>query len=109
LYFYGQEAGGAAVPTSLASMTTTGAVPAGQVATYTLFSGAGNFGAGWQANPGFTGYVISVANFQYCHGFAFISDLGAQKLAEGYLAIQLDAYGGTGLNRTGIVGEVQGH
>src|SRR5271165_840482 len=32
LYFYGQEAGGAAVPTSLASMTTSSALPAGQVA-----------------------------------------------------------------------------
>jgi len=90
LYFYGQEAGGAAVPTSLASMTTSSPLPAGQVATYTLFGGAGNFGAGWSANPGFTGYIIAVSNFQWCHGFAFISDLGAQKLAEGYLALQLD-------------------
>ncbi len=97
LYFYGQEAGGAAVPTSLASMTTSSALPAGQVATYTLFGGSGNFGAGWSANPGFTGYIIAVSNFQWCHGFAFISDLGAQKLAEGYLAIQLDL---GGLNRT---------
>jgi len=97
LYFYGQEAGGAAVPTSLASMTTSAPIPAGQVATYTLFGGAGNFGAGWSANPGFTGYIIAVSNFQWCHGFAFISDLGAQKLAEGYLAIQLDL---GGLNRT---------
>jgi hypothetical protein len=108
-WFYGQGAGGAAVPTSLATMTTTGNVPAGQVLTYTTFGGAGAFGAGLQANPGFTGYMIAVSRFQYCHGFAFISDLGAQKLAEGYLAIQLDIYGGTGLNRTGIVGEVQGH
>ncbi len=106
LYFYGQEAGGAAVPTSLASMTTSAAVPAGQVATYTLFSGAGNFGAGWTANPGFTGYIIAVSNFQWCHGFAFISDLGAQKLAEGYLAIQLDL---GGLNRTGNLSEQKAH
>ena len=106
--FYGQGTGGAAVPTSLATMTTTSPVPAGQVLTYTLFSGAGAFAAGLQANPGFTGYLIVQAKFQYCHGFAFISDLGAQKLAEGYLAIQLDAYGGSGLNRTGVIGEVQG-
>jgi hypothetical protein len=106
LYFYGQEAGGAAVPTSLASMTTTGSLPAGQVATYTLFSGAGSNAAGWQANPGFTGYIIAVSNFQWCHGFAFISDLGAQKLAEGYLAIQLDQ---GGLNRTPNLSENKAH
>jgi hypothetical protein len=106
LYFYGQEAGGAAVPTSLASMTTSSALPAGQVATYTLFGGAGNFGGGWSANPGFTGYIIAVSNFQWCHGFAFISDLGAQKLAEGYLAIQLDL---GGLNRTSNVSENKAH
>jgi hypothetical protein len=106
LWFYGQEEGGAAVPTTLASMTTTSPVPAGQVLTYTTFSGGGAFGAGLQANPGFTGYVIAVANFQWCHGFAFISDLGAQKLAEGYLAIQLDL---GGLSRTNNLSEQKAH
>ncbi|HEY7390567.1 MAG TPA: hypothetical protein VH640_18765 [Bryobacteraceae bacterium] len=37
--------------------------------------------------PGFQGYMIAVCNFQYAHGFAFISDVGATKLAEGYLAL----------------------
>jgi large repetitive protein len=37
--------------------------------------------------PGFQGYMISVCNFQYAHGFAFISDVGATKLAMGYLAL----------------------
>ena len=50
--------------------------------------------------------MISIANFQYCHAFAFISDMGSQKLAEGYLAIQLDV--GL-LNRTGVAGENEGH
>jgi len=36
--------------------------------------------------PGFNGYVIAVCNFQYAHGFAFVSDLGARNLAMGYLA-----------------------
>jgi len=107
MYFYGQTTGGGALPSALAVQTTTGNVPPGQVLTFTTFGGAGAFAAGLQPVPGFTGYMIAIANFQYCHGFAFISDLGAQKLAEGYLAIQLDIYGGTGLNRTGIVGEVQ--
>jgi hypothetical protein len=109
MYFYGQVTGGGALPTALQHQTTTGNIPSGQVMTWTTFGGAGAFAAGLQPTPGFTGYMIAIAKFQYCHGFAFISDLGAQKLAEGYLAIQLDLYGGTGLNRTGVIGEVQAH
>jgi len=37
--------------------------------------------------PGFQGYMIAVCQFQYAHGFAFISDLGARNLAMGYLAL----------------------
>jgi len=37
--------------------------------------------------PEFRGYMIASCNFQYGHGFAFISDMGAQKLAQGYLAL----------------------
>jgi hypothetical protein len=37
--------------------------------------------------PGFQGYMIAVCQFQFAHGFAFISDLGARNLAMGYLAI----------------------
>jgi len=37
--------------------------------------------------PGFQGYMIAVCHFQYAHGFAFISDLGARNLAMGYLAL----------------------
>ena len=47
--------------------------------------------------PGFEGYMIAVCNFQLAHGFAFVTDLGAQRLAEGYLPLVL---GGTGA-RTG--------
>jgi hypothetical protein len=43
--------------------------------------------------PGFEGYMIAVCNFQLAHGFAFVTDLGAQRLAEGYLPLIL---GGTG-------------
>ena len=37
--------------------------------------------------PDFQGYVIAHCTFQYAHGFAFISDLGARNLAMGYLAL----------------------
>jgi len=39
------------------------------------------------AVPGFNGYMIAVCNFQFAHGFAFISDVGARNLAMGYLAV----------------------
>jgi len=37
--------------------------------------------------PNFQGYVIAICRFQYAHGFAFVSDFGATKLAMGYLAL----------------------
>jgi hypothetical protein len=99
LFYYGNTAGGGAAPATQTSQTVT----AGSELVFNL-SGGGNLGVA--ATPGFQGYMIATANFQWCHGFAFISDLGAQKLAEGYLAIQLDL---PGLNRTGQIGEVQAH
>ncbi len=106
LYYFGSTAGGGVAPPPF----TTQTVPAGQELIFNL-SGGGNFGV--PAVPGFEGYIISVANFQYCHAFAFISDVGAQKLAEGYLAIQLDfpfdLPGGGGFSRTGVNGENLGH
>jgi hypothetical protein len=104
LYFYGSLPGTPA-PAPITNQTTTATVDAGTELLFTLSSGGDH---GIQAEVGFEGYIISIANFQFCHGFAFISDLGAQKLAEGYLAIQLDGYA-HGLNRTGVIGEVQGH
>lgn len=106
LFYFGNTVGGGAAPPT---QTTSAVVPAGQELVFTLSNG-GNFGIA--ATPGFQGYIISTARFQYCHAFAFISDVGAQKFAEGYLAIQLDvavAGGFTTLNRTGIVGENEGH
>ncbi len=99
LTYYGGTTGGGAAP---ASQTST-AVAAGSELVFTLSNG-GNLGIA--ATPGFQGYIIARADFQYCHAFAFISDIGAQKLAEGYLAIQLDV---PGLNRTGQAGENEGH
>jgi hypothetical protein len=100
LNYYGTTSGGGAAP---ATATTTSNVAGGSELIFTLSNG-GNFGI--PATPGFEGYIIAQANFQYCHGFAFISDVGAQKLAEGYLAIQLDA---PGLTRTHNTGENKGN
>jgi hypothetical protein len=43
--------------------------------------------------PNFQGYVIAQCRFQFAHGFAFISDLGARNLAMGYLALIIPARG----------------
>jgi hypothetical protein len=43
------------------------------------------------AMPNFQGYVIAQCRFQFAHGFAFISDLGARNLAMGYLALVIPA------------------
>jgi hypothetical protein len=57
--------------------TTTGTVASGAVFTALASTTV----------TGFQGYMIAVCNFQYAHGFAFISDLGARNLAMGYLAL----------------------
>jgi hypothetical protein len=68
LNFYGTNAPAAITTPSVASGTV-----------YTTLAST--------AAPNFGGYVIAVCNFQYAHGFAFISDLGARNLAMGYLAL----------------------
>ena len=82
LNYYGNTNGGAAPPAQ-----TSNVVPAGEHLVATL-SGGGNFGV--TATPGFQGYIIAVCQFQYAHGFAFISDVGAQRLAQGYLALVIN-------------------
>jgi len=100
LNYYGTTTGGGNAPPPAKGL---GPLTGGQELIFTLSNG-GNFGT--PATPGFEGYIIAQANFQYCHGFAFISDVGAQKLAEGYLAIQLDT---PGLPRTFNIGENKGN
>ena len=58
------------------------------------------------ATAGFQGYVIAQCAFQYGHGYAFISDIGAQRLAMGYLALVMDDSIGS---RTGSRSETLGH
>jgi len=80
--YYGDTNGGAAPPAQ-----TSGAIPAGDYAAWTL-SGGGKFGL--TATPGFQGYIIARCKFRMAHGFAFISDVGAQRLSHGYLALVMD-------------------
>jgi len=80
LYYFGDKEDG----TSLSKpIQTSGVINAGKQLVYTLFGG----GSGIDATPGFQGYIIARCAFEKAHGFAFISDLGAQKLAMGYLPL----------------------
>lgn len=99
LNYYGETTGGGAAPAA----QTSAVIPSGRTLTATLSSG-GNFGIA--ATPGFQGYVIAQCNFQYGHGFAYISDVGANRIAEAYLALVMDAALGT---RTGVSSETLGH
>jgi hypothetical protein len=98
LNYYGGTTGGGAAPSA---QTTTSTIAGGVTAVFSLSSGGTN---GIAATPGFQGYIIAQCNFRYAHGFAFVSDVGSQRLAHGYLALVMDA-GADSTNRTGIVGE----
>jgi hypothetical protein len=69
---------------------TTGVIDSNKV--YTALASA--------VAPNFQGYIIAQCNFQYGHGFAFISDFGARNLAMGYLALVIDDRGNAGGSET---------
>ena len=73
--FYGQNA---------PPVYTTGIIPSGNNVAPSVYAFLASSIA-----PSFQGYMIAVCNFQLAHGYAFVSDLGAQKLAHGYLALIL--------------------
>ena len=98
---------GASGCTSPPQQTTTSNVPAGAQLTFTL-SGGGNYGI--SATPGFQGYIIAQAQFQYCHAYAFITAQGSLPTSaganSGYIALEMDNSIGS---RTNNSSEVLGH
>jgi hypothetical protein len=93
--------------------TTTGTgtspdVPAGTSYGFSITSGDSANGANIPAMAGFAGYVIASANFQYCHGFAFISGfgIGPAGVSQGYVGLEMDTPTPA---RTGAASEVLGH
>ena len=74
--------------------TTTGLVPSGQVLT---LAASGPTYAG----QNFTGYMIARCYFQLAHGFAVVTDYGAQKILSVYLALVVPTGSG---NRNGYSG-----
>jgi len=102
LYYFGEKEDG----TSLSKpVQTSGVINAGKQLVYTLFGG----GSGIDATPGFQGYIIATCNFHLAHGFAFISDLGAQKLAMGYLALVIPRNNGSRREPAGNVSSDSGY
>ena len=90
------------VATQCTNTTATGVCPgtksvkAGETLLYVLSQGSSAWGL--KGAPGFTGYMIAQASFQYCHAFAYISPQGATPLTNGmsvgYLALSLDKANG---------------
>jgi len=99
LNYYGETTGGGAAPAA----QTSAVIPAGKQLTAVLSTG-GNYGIA--ATPGFQGYMIAQCQFQYAHGFAFISDVGANRVSEAYLALVLDS---ALPSRTLFQSEILGH
>jgi hypothetical protein len=69
--------------------TTAPTTPPGPSDTGSIAGGTIYVNTAQALVPNFQGYMIAVCNFQYAHGFAFISDVGARNLAMGYLAVVL--------------------
>ncbi len=69
--------------------TTAPTTPPGPTDTGSIAGGTIYVNTAQALVPNFQGYMIAVCNFQYAHGFAFISDVGARNLAMGYLAVVL--------------------
>jgi len=103
LNYYGRLANGN--PPTTTREQTDRDVASGETITMVLSTGGG---LGLRGNPNFQGYIIAQCDFRFAHGFAFITDgpIGQARVAEGYLALVLDA---AGANRTGVTGENQGH
>jgi hypothetical protein len=87
-------------PTTPPNPTTTATIGAGATYANTVSTLA----------PGFQGYMWAVCNFQWAHGFAFISDVGARNLAMGYLAVVINDPGtGSRQNVNTTTSENGGH
>jgi hypothetical protein len=84
IFYYGNVAGGSA-PASQVSPQ----INAGEHLIFSLYGGNPNQSIDTRGRD-FQGYIIIRCNFQYGHGFAFVSDLGAQKVAMGYIPLVLD-------------------
>jgi hypothetical protein len=71
--------------TTGANTFTTGVIGPGQTWAFSLSSIDSTFGT--SGFVGFVGYAIATCQFQYAHGYAFVSDYGLRNFAASYLAL----------------------
>jgi len=87
--FYGTGAsnlGSSGVYSSLTDTAlTNGDIPAGTTWTFALSTIDPGYNS--TATYGLVGYAIAVCNFQYAHGYSFVSDTGIRNFAAAYLAL----------------------
>jgi hypothetical protein len=85
--YFGNVTGGNPAPPA---QTTNLPVAGGGQLTFVVSSGGG---LGIMGTPGFQGYIMATCNFQYAHGFAFVTDgpIGTAKTASSYLALIVPA------------------
>ena len=104
IYYFGSTTGGGAAP----PQQTSNIVPSGAQLVFTL--SGGNASQSIAATPGFQGYMMALCQFQFAHGFAFITDGfgGVPSIAEGYLALVVPWDGEAGSRAAGT-GESLGH
>ena len=83
IHYHGATTGGGAAPPEQTSTPIAG----GEQLIFTL--SGGNNAQNITGAPEFQGYIIAVCEFQFAHGFAFITDGfgGIPALAQGYLAL----------------------
>lgn len=74
LYLFGTVGG---TPATSQVLPASAVVPAGSYATFVV-------------NTGFTGYAIANAQFQYCHGLAFLFNSGGSVPPVSYLGLVMD-------------------
>jgi hypothetical protein len=69
----------------VATINGTGIISPGQ--TWAFSVSTTDTGYNTDPNGGFVGYAIATCNFQYAHGYSFVSDTGIRNFAAAYLAL----------------------
>jgi len=70
---------------TLDSSLTNGIIAPGQTWAFSMSTIDPGYGS--VAGYGTTGYAIAICNFQYAHGYTFVSDYGVRNFAAAYLAL----------------------
>jgi len=73
--------------TAASPINGTGLIQPGQTWAFSLSQPDVDAGYGSTSTYGTTGYAIAICDFQYAHGYSFVSDLGIRNFAAAYLAL----------------------